>query len=361
MMSTRQKVRLILQRDGVRVKPTRVCIDPNAMVSDLVARVHNQGDHLAKSVWDEKYVKLLGSVDLSEQFDTEASISVVGLTRKVGVAVEPDDVLVMTPHEIITLDGVEDTAAVKQEETDIDEAPRAFEEHQSNSNDSKAVATTTPTPRNVNSPKMEEPYEVKSRHFVEWQDGIHYPVKIERVVIDSKGTKYYVQFIGYPKCRHKWVTKDQLKCPSAALQRAFEKAKRTNEEVQQEEKKRKAIQDKKLRAKKAKKRKVDRERKETLIAQLHAAELQRHGARLSCNELPICQEEGKCITEPSENRIVYFARDDQTPRMIATEFNVPIDVVMYHNGKRIMHLKENSPLYPLTRILLPIDCKRSKE
>ena len=213
---------------------------------------------------------------------------------------------------------------------------------------SRHVSTTSSNPNLKNQAK----YEVGTRHFYLWKDGVEYPVTVQQPSPNKrlKPNERLVTVDGYGRTQHKVLTTHLLPVTPEREAR-FQKSKQvTADSIQQKKEQQRIKEERRVKRKQAQKEQAKKEAK--AIQKEREREL--YGKRTSWKgPFPYCSEPGTLFLQ--ETRRVYFTEDNERPLDIAKKFGVPADKIVYDNGRKYPSLRESSPLKPLTCIVLPLD------
>jgi hypothetical protein len=209
-----------------------------------------------------------------------------------------------------------------------------------------------------------EQYEAGSRHFYRLSDGVEYPVIVQSQPgapsSKLKANERRITFEGYKYSRKHppKATTAQLFPVTPEREKAFQEAKKTTRDQMLEERSRKWLKEERRRRQKRAEReatrRAQRRQKNKDRAMRREHETKKFGDRTTYwGPFPECEEPGSLILQ--DTRRVYFAKNDETPSAIAEQFGVPVGKVVYDNLLNYGSMKENTPLKPLTLIVLPLE------
>jgi len=202
-------------------------------------------------------------------------------------------------------------------------------------------------------------YDVGTRHFFRWSDGMEYPVIVQQPGRNKQLNAHerIIKYEGYSRSERKVIT-SQLLPDTPEREARFQDAKSMAANNEREKTEQQMLKQKK----RAEQKRIQKEQarrnneKRTADARRDRKKLEKelYGKRTS-RELPFpaCLETGELYVQ--ETRRVYFAEDDETPLDIAEKFKVPIGKILYDNGQHFRGLKMTSRLMPLTIIVLPLE------
>lgn len=206
----------------------------------------------------------------------------------------------------------------------------------------------------------ERSFAVGSDHFL-FSTGLEYPVKVKAV--KPRSGKFEVKFVGYRTTRV--LCKEELLEFTPTRQHTFEEALKKTKELDQQGtvckfKKRTTYKQKQNQAWQKRDRKTlfiypsENKVKTDPVTHIWPSIF---GPCTNVDDLPLVHKDdtsstSKCIEQIEKKRRIYYAENDETPKMIADHFRMDVNQILYDNRQRSGYdrvkawskLKVNSPI-----------------
>jgi hypothetical protein len=235
---------------------------------------------------------------------------------------------------------VQDTSSAKRKQK-LPRHPRAQESNMRSQTNRAKDATSV---GGDGPPPPPPPPQVGNQYFLLWKDRIEYEVGIVKVLTPEQVT---IKFSGYNGMRN--ISVNQLLPYTPKRKEAFEDAikirvfkqrqAREKQELQRKQVREKRLKEQLQRGARAKRQEQERTRKFGRFRLRRDDVPKKHG-------LP-----GQTV-RLSSDRVVYYAKEDETPAKIARCFKVDIECLLYDNEVAYPGIAAHKKLYDLTCIVM---------